>query len=62
MAGIEPDDGIEAAARVMMAGTPAKTGRAHAAHFAVDLWLLRERGEAAARTGMPDMLRLPDPG
>lgn len=54
---IETDDEIEAAARGMMAGTLAKSDWTHAAHFAVALWLLRERGEAATRADMPGLIR-----
>lgn len=52
----ETDDEIEAVARAMMACTLAKESWTHAAHFAVALWLLRDRGEAA-HADMPGMIR-----
>lgn len=51
------DDEIEATVRGFLACTLAKEGWTHAAHFAGALWLIRERGEAAARAEMPGMIR-----
>ncbi|MFN7178250.1 hypothetical protein [Hyphomonas sp.] len=51
------DDEIETVARAMMACTLPKAGWTHAAHFAAALWLLRERGETAARAEMPGLIR-----
>jgi hypothetical protein len=53
----ETNEEIEAAARAMIACTLPKAAWMHAAHFAAALWLLRERGEAAARTEMPGLIR-----
>ncbi|HRJ00354.1 MAG TPA: hypothetical protein PKV67_06225 [Hyphomonas sp.] len=51
------DDEIEAAARGMTGCTLPKAGWTHEAHFAVALWLLRERGEAPVRAEMPGLIR-----
>lgn len=51
------DDEIETVARAMMACTLPKVAWTHAAHFAAALWLLRARGEAAARAEMPGLIR-----
>ncbi|MDP1557000.1 MAG: hypothetical protein Q8L84_16195 [Hyphomonas sp.] len=53
----ETDDEIEATARAMMACALPKAAWTHAAHFAAALWLLRERGDAAARAEMPGLIR-----
>jgi len=53
----ETNEEIEAAARAMMACMLPKAAWTHAAHFAAALWLLRDRGEAAARTEMPGLIR-----
>lgn len=53
----ETDDAVEAVARAMMACTLPKERWTHAAHFAAALWLLRDRGEAAARAEMPGLIR-----
>lgn len=51
------DDETEAAARGMMGCTLPKAEWTHEAHFAAALWLLRERGETAARAEMPGLIR-----
>ncbi len=51
------DDEIETTVRAMMACTLPKTAWTHRAHFAAALWLLRDRGEAAARADMPRLIR-----
>ncbi len=53
----ETDDGIEETVRGFLACTLAKEGWTHAAHFAAALWLIRERGETAARAEMPGLIR-----
>lgn len=52
----ETDDEIAATAHAMMACTLPKAAWTHAAHFAVALWLLQDRG-AAAYADMPGMIR-----
>lgn len=51
------DDEIDETVLGMMACTLPKEQWTHAAHFAAALWLLRERGEAAARAKMPGLIR-----
>lgn len=51
------DDEIERVARGMMACALVKAEWTHAAHFASALWLIRARGEAAARAEMPGLIR-----
>ncbi len=53
----ETDNAIEETVRRFLARTLPKSGWTHAAHFAAALWLLRERGEAAARAEMPGLIR-----
>ena len=52
----ETDDEIAATAHAMIACTLPKAAWTHAAHFAVALWLLQDRG-AAAYADMPGMIR-----
>lgn len=51
------DDEIEETVRGFLACTLPKDCWTHAAHFAVALWLLRDRGEAVARAHMPGLIR-----
>ena len=53
----ESDDEIEALARAMIGCALPRAAWTHAAHFAAALWLLRTRGEAAARADMPGLIR-----
>jgi hypothetical protein len=53
----EGDDDIEALVRAMIGCTLPRAAWTHAAHFAAALWLLRTRGEAAARADMPGLIR-----
>lgn len=53
----ETDDKIEAVAHALIACTLPKALWTHTAHFAAALWLLRDRGEAAARAEMPGLIR-----
>jgi hypothetical protein len=52
----ETDDEIAATAHAMRTCSLPKAAWTHAAHFAVALWLLRDRGEAAY-ADMPGMIR-----
>ncbi len=51
------DDEIDETVRGFLACSLPKAGWTHAAHFAAALWLVRHRGEAAARADMPGLIR-----
>lgn len=51
-------DEIEETVRGFLACALPKERWTHAAHFAAALWLLRDRGEAAARAEMPGLIRV----
>lgn len=51
------DDEIERMARAMIGCALPKAEWTHAVHFASALWLIRDRGEPAARAEMPGMIR-----